>query len=72
MTITVVTVVVSMVISMMLGVRIRGVNSNTTVQPIHSMHVMKMDAGSDVHTTKKLKNSNKNQSGTVFKELIHG
>ena len=66
MTITVVTVVVSMVIIMMMGVRISGMNSNTKGQPILSMHVMQMDKGSDVHTTKQLKNSNKDQSGTMF------
>jgi hypothetical protein len=72
MTITVVMVIGGVVIIMMMGVRMRGMDTEDNVQTFFGMHVMKMDEGRDLKKTKNLKKSNKDESCTLFYELIHG
>ena len=72
MTITVVMVIGGVVIIMMMGVRMRGMDTEDNVQTFFGMHVMKMDKGRDLKKTKNLKKSNKDESCTLFYELIHG
>ena len=72
MTITVVMVIGGVVIIMMMGVRMRGIDTEDNVQTFIGMHVMKMDKGRDLKKTKNLKKSNKDESCTLFYELIHG
>jgi hypothetical protein len=71
MVITWVMVIVGMVIIMIWSVRINGMKTDDKVRPFFGMNMMKMDKGRDLEKTKNLKNSNKDESGTVFYELIH-
>lgn len=65
-------VIVGMVIIMMMGVRISGMNTGEKVQPILGMRVMRMDKGRDAKKRKYLKSSQKDQSSKVIYELVHG
>ena len=71
MTISLVMVIVAMVIIMMRGVGISGMKTDDNVRPFFDMNMMKMDKGRDLDKTKNLKNSNKDEYGTMFYELIH-